>query len=101
MQHSQEFVEEIDSAEVRETSMITGDSEISRRSSHPEPYLTKSEVRLRIAKAKRNNDKQAFGEPLEPRNAPDSGPYSNDSFSDGLFGFRRALKRTSDAQIVS
>jgi hypothetical protein len=27
---------------VRQTSMITGDSEISRRSSHPEPYLTKS-----------------------------------------------------------
>jgi hypothetical protein len=37
-----EVVEETDATEVRQTPMITGDFEISGRSAHPEPYLTKS-----------------------------------------------------------
>jgi hypothetical protein len=34
LQHSQKFVKEIDTPEVRQTSMITGDSDTSRRISH-------------------------------------------------------------------
>jgi hypothetical protein len=35
-------MKEIDTAEVRQTPMIAGDSKISWGSAHPEPYLTKS-----------------------------------------------------------
>jgi len=42
LQQLVEFVEETDATEVRQTPMITGDFEISGRSAHPEPYLTKS-----------------------------------------------------------
>jgi hypothetical protein len=42
LQQLVEFVEETDATEMRQTPMITGDFEISGRSSHPEPYLTKS-----------------------------------------------------------
>src|SRR5450759_5433488 len=45
---------------VRQTCMITGDSEISRRSPHSDTYFTKSEVSVRIAKAKRHSDKQGL-----------------------------------------
>jgi hypothetical protein len=34
LQHSQEFMEEVDTTIVGQTSMITGDSDISRRISH-------------------------------------------------------------------
>jgi hypothetical protein len=50
MQHSKEFVKKVRTAKVRQAPMITGDEEISRRSAHAKPYLTKSEVRLSIAK---------------------------------------------------
>jgi hypothetical protein len=51
LQHSQKFMEKVSSPKVRQTRMITGDFEISGRSSHPEAYLTKSEVSLRLAKS--------------------------------------------------
>lgn len=44
------FADEVHATEVRQIPMITGDSKISRGSGHPEPYLTKSEVRLRTPK---------------------------------------------------
>ena len=53
-------MKEINTAKMRQACMITGDPEISKRSPHPEPYLTKSEVRLRVAKSGRNIDKQAL-----------------------------------------
>ena len=59
LQQSEKFVKEISAAKMRQPSMITGDPEVSRRSSHPEPYLTKSEVRLRVAKAERKTDKHS------------------------------------------
>ena len=59
LQQSKKLVEEISAAKVRQPSMIAGDSEVSRRSSHPETYLTKSEVRLRVAKAEWKTDKQS------------------------------------------
>lgn len=48
LQHSKKFVEEEGTAEVRQTPVITGDAQVSGRSAHSEPYLTKSEVRLRL-----------------------------------------------------
>src|ERR1035437_4725982 len=60
LQHSQKFVEEIHSAEVRQTGMITGNSEISRRSSHSDTDFTKSEVSVRISKVKWHSDKQGL-----------------------------------------
>src|SRR5215831_3372208 len=41
-------MEKMSSTEVGQTTMITGDPKITRRSTHPQPYLTKSEVRLRV-----------------------------------------------------
>jgi len=42
LQQLKKFVEEVDATEVCQTPMITGDSNISWRSAHPEHYLTKS-----------------------------------------------------------
>ena len=41
LQHSKKFVEEVRATEVRQTPMFAGDSEISRRSAHSQPYLTR------------------------------------------------------------
>ena len=59
LQHSEKFMEEIGAPKVRQPTMITGDFEVSGRSSHPEPYLTKSEVRLSLAKTTRTLNKQS------------------------------------------
>ena len=40
-QHSQKFMEQMDSTEVRETRMVKGDSHAPWRSAHYKPYLTK------------------------------------------------------------
>jgi hypothetical protein len=42
LQQLKKFVKEVNATEVRQTPMIKGDSKISRRPAHPEPYLTKS-----------------------------------------------------------
>jgi hypothetical protein len=42
LQHSQKFMEEVDSSEVRQTSVIKGDFDISRRISHSREFLTDS-----------------------------------------------------------
>jgi hypothetical protein len=42
LQQLKKFVEKVDATKVRQTPMIAGDSKISGRSAHPEPYLTKS-----------------------------------------------------------
>jgi hypothetical protein len=46
MQRSEKFVEEVDTAKVRETSMIKGDSNVSWRPTHFKPHLTRGDVRL-------------------------------------------------------
>jgi len=60
LQHSEKFVKEIGTSKMRQPRMVTGDFEISGRSSHLETYLTKSEVRLRLAKTEENTDKQGL-----------------------------------------
>jgi hypothetical protein len=73
LQQLKKFVKKVDTAKMRQARMITGDLKVSRRSSHSEPYLTKSEVRLRVAKMREipiNSGSEAL---LEPKNAPDQG----------------------------
>src|ERR1051326_4432977 len=66
-------MKEIGTAEMSQTLMVTSDSEVSRRSTHSEPYLTKSEVRLRLS----NLNKMPTNRPYQifqtSRNAPDPG----------------------------
>ena len=50
LQRLKKLVRRVDTAKMRQARMITGDLKVSRRCSHSEPYLTKSEVRLRVAK---------------------------------------------------
>jgi len=60
LQHSQKFVEKIHSTEMRQTSMITGDSKISRRSPHSDTDFTIGEVSVRISKVRWHSDKQGL-----------------------------------------
>src|SRR5260370_25098724 len=46
LQHSREFVEEQDAAVMRQTTVAKGDFHISRRSTHPDLNLTKSDVKV-------------------------------------------------------
>jgi hypothetical protein len=50
VQHSETFMEQVNPAKVRETRMIIGDSYASWRSTHCEPYYTKSGVRLAMTR---------------------------------------------------
>ena len=50
LQHLKKFVEKVSTTIMRQASVITGDFEISGRSSHADPYLTKSDVRVRRLK---------------------------------------------------
>src|ERR1035437_10194177 len=60
LQQSMRFVHMLDTAKVPPARMIAGDCEILKRSRHSEPYLTKSEVRLRPPKITRRLDKQGL-----------------------------------------
>ena len=73
LQQLKKFVKKIDAAKMRQARMITGDLQVSRRSSHSEPYLTKSEVRLRVAKMLKVQINTGSAALLEPKNAPDPG----------------------------
>src|SRR5579872_3427739 len=73
LQQLKKFVKKVDTAKMRQARMITGDLKVSRRSSHSEPYLTKSEVRLRVAKMLKVQINRGCGALLEPKNAPDPG----------------------------
>src|SRR6266567_2824578 len=46
LQHSREFVEEQDAAVMRQPPVAKGDCHISRRSTHPDLNLTKSDVKV-------------------------------------------------------
>ena len=73
LQHSEKFVKEIGAPKMRQPSMVTGDFEVSGRSSHPETYLTKSEVSLRLAKTDETLINRGFGASRRSQNAPDPG----------------------------
>ena len=48
LQHSRKFVKKEDPAIMRQTSVVTGDCYIFRRTPHVEPHFTKSDVRLKL-----------------------------------------------------
>src|SRR5207248_2333079 len=48
MQHSQKFMEQVDSTEVRETRMVTGYSHARWRATHCKPHIIASDVRLTL-----------------------------------------------------
>jgi hypothetical protein len=73
LQQLKKFVKKVDAAKMRQARMITGDLKVPRRSSHSEPYLTESEVRLRVAKMLKISINRGSGALLEPKNAPDPG----------------------------
>ena len=73
LHHSQEFVKEIDAPEVGQTRMITSDFKIARRSSHSEPYLTKSEVKLRVPEPARDLIKRGSNKLPAHQITPDLG----------------------------
>jgi hypothetical protein len=73
LQQLKKFVKKVDPSKMRQARMITGDLKVSRRSSHSEPYLTKSEVRLRVAKMLKIQINRGSEALLEPKNAPDPG----------------------------
>src|ERR1035437_6438663 len=74
LQQSMRFVQMLDTAKVPPARMIAGDCEILKRSRHSEPYLTKSEVRLRPPKITRRVDKQGL------RRVPASPEYAGSRY---------------------
>src|SRR5207249_3665508 len=95
LQHSREFVEEQDAAVMRQTPVAKGDFHISRRSTHPDLNLTKSDVKVTMkicsgspARSVRNSHPMPFFTPDSgishpmPRGAirliaPSTRPWSN------------------------
>ena len=73
LQQLKKFVKKVDSSKMRQAPMITGDLEVSRRSSHSETYLTKSEVSLRVAKTLKTHINTGVRTLSQPGNAPDPG----------------------------
>src|SRR5258708_306556 len=74
LQHSREFVEEQDAAVMRQTPVAKGDFHISRRSTHPDLNLTKSDVKVTMkicsgspARSVRNSHPMPFFTPDSPR----------------------------------
>src|SRR5664280_1952650 len=74
LQQSMRFVQMLDTAKVPPAHMIATDCEILKRSRHSEPYLTKSEVRLRPPKIARRLDKQGL------RRVPASPEYAGSRY---------------------
>src|SRR6266849_4518901 len=77
LQHSREFVEEQDAAVMRQTPVAKGDFHISRRSTHPDLNLTKSDVKVTMkicsgspARSVRNSHPMPFFTPDSGDRAP-------------------------------
>src|SRR6266849_11077016 len=87
LQHSREFVEEQDAAVMRQPPVAKGDFHISRRSTHPDLNLTKSDVKVTMkicngspARSVRNSHPMPFFTPDSGRmtvgNAYDASSYA-------------------------
>src|SRR5712691_12064885 len=98
LQHSREFVEEQDAAVMRQTPVAKGDFHISRRSTHPDLNLTKSDVKVTMkicsgspARSVRNSHPMPFFTPDSGRAAlPD---YSSSAASDRNLSSRDMFHR--------
>jgi len=53
LQHLKKFVKKANATVMRETSVVTSDFQISWRTAHFHPYLTKSEVRMEAGNARK------------------------------------------------
>src|SRR5712691_2692221 len=77
LQHSREFVEEQDAAVMRQTPVAKGDFHISRRSTHPDLNLTKSDVKVTMKICSGSPARSVRNSHPMPFFTPDSG--HNDS----------------------
>src|SRR6266566_7881267 len=73
LQHSREFVEEQDAAVMRQTPVAKGDFHISRRSTHPDLNLTKSDVKVTMKICSGSPARSVRNSHLMPFFTPDSG----------------------------
>ena len=73
MQHSQKFMEQMNSTEVRETRMVKGDSHTPWRSTQRKPHFTNSAVRLTVPQQAFHPLQKASQLLFEDQNAPDLG----------------------------
>src|SRR6266478_6026352 len=74
LQHSREFVEEQDAAVMRQTPVAKGDFHISRRSTHPDLNLTKSDVKVTMKICSGSPARSVRNSHPMPFFTPDSGP---------------------------
>src|SRR6266446_4753807 len=73
VQHSREFVEEQDAAVMRQTPVAKGDFHTSRRSTHPDLNLTKSDVKVTMKICNGSPARSARNSHPMPFFTPDSG----------------------------
>src|SRR5436853_458731 len=73
LQHSREFVEEQDAAVMRQTPVAKGDFHTSRRSTHPDLNLTKSDVKVTMKICNGSPARSARNSHPMPFFTPDSG----------------------------
>src|SRR6266852_5337473 len=83
LQHSREFVEEQDAAVMRQTPVAKGDFHISRRSTHPDLNLTKSDVKVTMKICSGSPARSVRNSHPMPFFTPDSGPSGRSG--NGLF----------------
>src|SRR5713101_5489027 len=77
LQHSREFVEEQDAAVMRQTPVAKGDFHISRRSTHPDLNLTKSDVKVTMKICSGSPARSVRNSHPMPFFTPDSGNSSS------------------------
>src|SRR5437899_11167499 len=80
LQHSREFVEEQDAAVMRPTPVAKGDFHISRRSTHPDLNLTKSDVKVTMKICSGSPARSVRNSHPMPFFTPDSGKEAKDEF---------------------
>src|SRR5712691_11230362 len=84
LQHSREFVEEQDAAVLRQTPVAKGDFHISRRSTHPDLNLTKSDVKVTMKICSGSPARSVRNSHPMPFFTPDSGGSVGNSRARGL-----------------
>src|SRR5216683_7510414 len=94
LQHSREFVEEQDAAVMRQPPVAKGDFHISRRSTHPDLNLTKSDVKVTMTICSGSPARSVRNSHPMPFFTPDSGitaDWVTDAVQDILVSCVRSL----------
>src|SRR6266853_3333075 len=92
LQHSREFVEEQDAAVMRQTPVAKGDFHISRRSTHPDLNLTKSDVKVTMKICSGSPARSVRNSHPMPFFTPDSGGSVSLSFGPRGFTQNRPVR---------